>query len=52
MTYRTEFKSKEEDGESLVIFSRHFYILRKESDEGWKITHDTWSNVPYDGEVP
>ena len=53
MTYCTEFKSKEEDGESLVFFSRHIYILSRESDEGWKITHDTWSNVPYDdGEVP
>ena len=47
VTYATEFLSK--DGRPLQrLYSRHFYILRRQKSGSWKIVRDIWSNIPYD----
>ena len=47
LTFRTGSTVKG-SGETSAMFSRHFFILQRQSDDTWKITHDTWTNVPYD----
>lgn len=52
LTFCTAF-TLHDDGETWDVFSRHFFILQRQPDQEWKITHDTWTNVPYDqGEIP
>jgi ketosteroid isomerase-like protein len=53
LTYCTEWLPRSGEGEAPAVFSRHSYILQQQAGRSWRITHDTWSNIPYDeGDVP
>jgi ketosteroid isomerase-like protein len=53
LTYCTHWVPRSGEGEAPAFFSRHFYILQRQAEGSWRITHDTWSNIPYDeGDVP
>jgi len=45
--------SPKDGGEPYSAFSRHWFILQRQSDGEWKVSHDTSSNIPYDeGDMP
>ena len=47
VTYITSILGRQSWEWSDFFRSRHFYIVRKEADDKWRIWRDMWSNVPY-----